>query len=111
MSPTLRKGFWGVSIYGRELQIIARTGLLNRTARIRMLPGHTRASLLGEAEVMLKITVVADGERKFSPLLGTRALIVQRDPFPLGEHSQRLCVGERISSQNGRLQSALAGGA
>jgi hypothetical protein len=76
-----------------------------------MLPGHTMASLLGEAEVMLKITVVEDGERRFSPLLGTRALIVQRDPSPLGEHSQRFCVGERISSQNGRLQSALAGGA
>jgi hypothetical protein len=30
-----------------------------------MLPGHTRASLLGEAEVMLKITVVEDGKRVF----------------------------------------------
>jgi hypothetical protein len=30
-----------------------------------MLPGHTRASLLGEAEVMLKITVVEDGKKVF----------------------------------------------
>ena len=38
-----------------------------------MLPGHTRASLLGEAEVMLKITFVEDGERKISPLLGNQS--------------------------------------
>jgi hypothetical protein len=45
-------------------------------------------------------------EKESFPLFwATRALIVQRDPSPLGEHSQRFCFGERISSQNGRLRA------